>query len=324
MTDAGGEWTIRENECHWELQCLALDAAAGRLYGGTFDDGLWLSDDWGRTWTRAGEGIPHQRVLSLAVDPLEQNEGFATVWAGTEPSALFRSEDGGRTWQDHPALLELPSEPTWSFPPRPHTHHVRFIQPDIHRKERIFVGIELGGVMKSEDRGRSFEDRKAGSQYDCHTLTMTPLAKDRIYEAGGGGFAQSQDGGRTWQTENDGLGSHTYLVENAVDAGDPDTIIVAGARGPGSAYDPARASTSLFRKEGEGDWQRISQGLPDPEGSAVLRLTADTRKAGHFYAVNNTGVYRSTDAGINWTRLPLRWPPELLERSVRFLVLGHK
>src|SRR5699024_2167756 len=119
-----------------------------------------------------GTGITHNRVMSVAVSPTEVRNGYRVVWAGTEPSGLFRSEDGGRTWIDCPALLDLPSKSTWSFPPRPHTHHVRWIEPDPHDENRIFVGIELGGVMKSEDKGRTWEDRKPGSQHDCHTLTI--------------------------------------------------------------------------------------------------------------------------------------------------------
>ena len=49
------------------------------------------------------------------------------VYAGTEPSALYRSDDGGETWHELESLLELPSRPTWSFPPRPWTSHVRWI-----------------------------------------------------------------------------------------------------------------------------------------------------------------------------------------------------
>lgn len=322
-TENAGKWTITERETSHELQCLAVDPEAGRLYAGTFDDGLWLSDDQGKTWQKGGEGIHHDRVLSVAVSPVEKNHGYGVVWAGTEPSALFRSEDGGRNWTELPSLLELPSEPSWSFPPRPHTHHVRYIQPDIHAENRIYVGIELGGVMKSEDRGETWEDRKEGSQFDCHTLTMNQLARDRVYEAGGGGFAESLDGGNTWKTRNDGLGPYTYLVEMAVDAGDPDTIIVSGARGPGSAYDPARASTVLFRREKNHDWELITDGLPDPEGSTVLTLASDENIPGHFYAVNNTGLYQSVDSGKSWSRLPLSWPRHVMKERVRFLILDQ-
>src|SRR5690625_4044073 len=121
---------IEEIEVGYEIRCLAVDSyKLGRLYAGTFDDGLLISDDYGKTWFKQN-GIPYQRVLSIAVSETEVKNGHGVVWLGTEPSGLFRSEDGGKKWLERKSLLDLPSKSTWSFPPRPYTHHVRTIQPD--------------------------------------------------------------------------------------------------------------------------------------------------------------------------------------------------
>lgn len=307
-----GNWVLHEKPTPHDFRCLAVDETRkGRLYAGSFDHGLWISDDHGETWREAGAGIAHDRVLSVAVSKSEQVDGHAVVWAGTEPSHVYRSEDGGESWTDCPNLQTLSSKPEWSFPPRPHTHHVRFIQPDIHDSSRIFVGIELGGVMKSDDQGATWQDRKPGSQYDCHTLTMTPTAKGRLYEAAGGGFAESLDGGQTWQTFNDGLDPYSYLVEVAVDSGDPDTIIVSAAEGPRTAYTPEQAKTIIMRREKDQPWERVTDGLPNAEGSAIFTLVADQQQAGTFFAVNNLGVYQSENGGKTWERLAVDWPDHL-------------
>jgi hypothetical protein len=49
------------------------------------------------------------------------------------------------------ALLELPSRPSWSFPPRPWTSHVRWIAPSPHDADLLLIGIELGGLMRSTE-----------------------------------------------------------------------------------------------------------------------------------------------------------------------------
>lgn len=315
-------WQLIENKVDHVFLCLTADPVKnGRLYGGTFDDGLWISNDYGKTWQPVGDGITHKRILSVAVSPTEVVNGSSVVWAGTEPSGLFRSEDDGQTWTTFPQLLELPSEPTWSFPPRPHTHHVRVIQPDLHDKQRIYVGIELGGVIKSIDQGKSWEDRKEGSQFDSHNLTMTHKAKGRIYEVAGGGYAESLDGGKTWQTINEGLNSYSYLVDIAVDVGNPEIIIASAANSARTAYQPSRAHTVIVRREGNEPWEIVSEGLPEADGSAIFQLLAHESEPGVFYAVNNTGFFISLDSGKSWEKVTLDWPEEIKKRQVRGFVV---
>lgn len=313
-------YSLTKTEVEGQVRALAVDRQKeGRIYAGTFDDGLFISDDFGDTWQHVAEGIQYNRISSIAVSETEVKNDYGVVWVGTEPSSLFRSEDGGKTWTERTSLIDLPSEVTWSFPPRPHTHHVKSIQPDIHDENRIFVGIELGGVMKSEDKGNKWEDRKPNSQYDCHTLTMCPLAKNRVYEAAGGGFAETTDGGNTWQTLNKGLSPYTYLVSIAVDSGNPDVIIASAAKNARTAYIPERAHSVIVRKEGNGDWEIIEDGLPNRDHSSVCLLLSDPYKRHSFFAVNNTGIYESRDAGVSWQRLNIDWPESIkTERILSF------
>src|SRR5690625_4277195 len=113
---ADTNWVMNEYETNWELMCVAVDPQKGRLYVGTFDHGLRISDDGGKTWRLAGNGISYDRMMSVAISPTEVMNGYHVVWAGTEPSSLFRSEDGGESWTSFPTLLNLPSRSTWRFP----------------------------------------------------------------------------------------------------------------------------------------------------------------------------------------------------------------
>lgn len=139
---------------------------------------MWRSDDGGATWSNAR--LAERDVFSLAVSPAD-----GAVYAGTEPSELFRSDDAGRSWRELEALRRLPSAPTWSFPPRPWTSHVRSIAPDPADVGLLLVGIELGGLMRSADGGESWQDHRTGAQRDVHALAWHPHAAGRAYEAGG-------------------------------------------------------------------------------------------------------------------------------------------
>lgn len=282
-------------------QCVAVNPTNARqVFCGTFGRGLWQSADAGENWEPVAEGAMHSEVTAVA----QAVDGV--VWAGTEPSAVFRSQDGGRTWTEMKSLQELPSKPTWSFPPRPWTSHVRWIQPDLNKAGRIFVGIELGGVMRSEDTGETWEDRKPGSQFDAHTLRAHPLAPDRVYEAAGGGYAETDDGGETWHGHDEGL-TRRYVWGLAIDPADPDVMIVSAAPGPREAHgDPGESA--IYRRVGNSPWKEISDGLPAPAGTRAYVLASTPSEPHVFYAVTRNGdIYRSADTGLAWRQEPVTW-----------------
>jgi hypothetical protein len=175
----------------WDLEVdpLRHDVA----YCATLGRGLWTSEDGGRSWNPVGAGIGSNLVWSCAVSRSERTGADGVVYAGTEMSALWRSADRGATWQELPALQTIPSKNKWSYPPKPKTHHVRCILCDPTDPQRIFVGIEQGGVMRTLDGGKTFEDHNPQAQNDPHTLAATTQAPGRIYEAGGGGYRESRD-----------------------------------------------------------------------------------------------------------------------------------
>ena len=209
--------------------CVAVDPRDPALvYAGSRGRGVFRSKDGGATFEDAE--LPHGAVHSIAVGPLD-----GAVYAGCEPSMLFRSRDGGRSWAELESLREIPSAATWSFPPRPWTSHVRWIAPSPHDADRLLVGIELGGVMLSEDGAETWKDHRPGAQPDCHALAWHPAAEARAYEAAGGGAAWSSDGGDTWRGADEGRDRH-YTWALAVDPGDPDRWYVSASPGPGQAH----------------------------------------------------------------------------------------
>jgi photosystem II stability/assembly factor-like uncharacterized protein len=321
LRQRNGQWIAELTMADYDCQCLAIDPhRPQRVYCGTFTAGLWVTDNAGASWQLVPAELPQAAIMSIAVSPLEKTGGGGVVWAGTEPSALFRSEDGGHTWQERPNLQELPSKPTWSFPPRPWTHHVRWIEPDANVADRIFVGIELGGVMRSLDGGLTWEDRKPGSQYDCHTLRTHKLAPGVVYEAAGGGFAESHDSGDTWRGHDEGR-RHHYLWGLAVDPGDPETLIVSGSPGPRSAHSDQNAEATLYRRSHGGSWQPVQEGLPDPIGTRAYVLATHPAEPGVFYAATRRDLYRSADAGQRWEKLSIAWPAQARFNTVNAMAV---
>jgi photosystem II stability/assembly factor-like uncharacterized protein len=297
-------------------QCVAVDPHdPDRVFVGTFDKGLWRSRDGGATWQRVGagpDGIAEGRVLSVAVSPSHRVNGLAAIYAGTEPSRLYRSEDDGASWRDFSRLPELPSSTTWSFPPRPWTHHVRWIGLHHHDPALIFAGIELGGVMRSRDGGEAWEDRKPGSYHDSHAILTHPLDAGRVYEAAGGGAALSRDGGDTWRTVDEGRDRH-YVWGLAVDPVDPDLWYVSAAHGSGAAHrNNGQAGALIYRQRGEEPWQALGgdgTGLPHPLPYMPYALLTLRDRPGTLLAGMQHGeLWLSEDAGDTWRQLDVRLP----------------
>ncbi|MCH7587619.1 MAG: hypothetical protein IIC78_06240 [Chloroflexi bacterium] len=210
LTENGDKWRVRTALEGKGIRSIAVDPAnADVVYAGSAKYGLWKSLDRGLTW-HALE-LPESYVYSIAVSPVD-----GTLYVGTEPSRLFKSMDGGEIWEELSALRSIPSAPTWSFPPKPWTSHVRWIAPNPQDPQLLLVGIELGRVMYSNDGGETWEDHRPGAVKDAHELAWHPSDSNRAYEVGGGGAAWSFDGGKAWKPSNMGRDRH-YVWALAVD-----------------------------------------------------------------------------------------------------------
>ncbi|GAA4467974.1 hypothetical protein [Novipirellula rosea] len=319
----------RENDYQCELrmeehqpQCVVVDPLRLELvYCGTMDQGLWRSDDAGRSWRKAGNGIVHQRVLSVAVSPLQRVNGRGVVYVGTEPSAVFRSEDGGETWRNCVGLSKLPSSNEWSFPPRPDTHHARWIHPDAHVEGRLYVAIEAGALIRSTDGGGTWTDRVPTGPIDTHQLVTHLSTPGRLYSAAGDGYFESLDFGDSWQQLEEEL-EHRYAWSVAVDSADPECRIISSAASPQRSHFKADAESFIYRRTANSQWQQVNVGLPNPSGRRTAVLAAHPSEPHNFFTVWESDLFRSIDGGESWQQLDVNWPDDFKVNEPRGLAVA--
>ena len=297
LDETNDGWSVELSLRGSGAQCLAVDPHdPDTVYAGLRAGGVRRTEDGGRSWVESP--LPEPGVFSLAVSAAD-----GSVYAGTEPSRLFRSDDRGESWRELDALLELPSRPTWSFPPRPYTSHVRWIAPSPHDADLILVGIELGGLMRSTDGGATWEDHRPGAQRDVHSLAWHPSVPGRAYEAGGGGAAFSEDAGETWQPADEGRDRH-YTWSVAVDQDDPDVWYISASTGPHAAHGGHDPQAQIYRRRAGEPWRVLGGGLPEPLPAMPYALVAV--KGRLFAGLADGQVWESRDRGDSWTACALQ------------------
>jgi photosystem II stability/assembly factor-like uncharacterized protein len=289
------------------VESMAVDSTVdGRVYAGAGEEGLWRSDDGGRSWEKVGAGIDRPVVTTVAVSSMQSGSDGAVVYVGTQLSALFRSLDGGRTFEELKSFQDIPSRPNWATPPAPDTHHVCSIVADPPGGDGILlIGLELAGVVRSTDGGETWDDVVAVADPDPHSLAVHPGAEGRIYLAGGVSYCESNDFGANWERAVDGF-EVCYFDKMAVDPDDPSNVVISAGREPftGHGVFPSAGIWSTLYRRSEGtDWGEVTDGLPPSDGTAMGFLATNPIEGGTFYYATLPGeLYRSEDGGSSWAR----------------------
>ena len=183
--DGGRQWSVVADI---GAGVLATSAGAdGRVYAGTFGQGVYVSLDRGDTWEAAGQELQADIVFALAAHPLEA----AAVYAGTG-RGLFVSRDSGASWQSIAALEDL---------------SVRSVSLPASVPGLVLVGTFGGGVYISEDGGQSWQASNSGlSDLNVRAVAVDPDVPQLFYAATStSGFYRSKDGGQNWAPINEGL-----------------------------------------------------------------------------------------------------------------------
>ena len=90
--------------------CVSADPRVhGRAWCGTHRDGVFRSDDGGRSWQSVG--LRGRLIMAVTASPADRD----VVWVGTEPSEVWRSEDAGNTWLQTSRLRHCPRRPNGPF-----------------------------------------------------------------------------------------------------------------------------------------------------------------------------------------------------------------
>jgi photosystem II stability/assembly factor-like uncharacterized protein len=237
------------------------------FYVGQVNGGVWKSDDYGRTWNPIFDQQPTQSIGAIAVAP-------------SDPNIIYVGSGEG-----------------------------------LHRPD-LSVG---DGIYKSTDAGKTWTHLGLRDGLQIPALVVDPRDPNKVFAAVLGhpygpsaerGIYRSTDGGQNWQkviSKDENTGGSDIEI----DPSNPDVLYASMwevREGPWEDRNEFNGSGGgLFKSTDSGStWHPLTNGLPKDLSQIYVAIApSDSRR---LYATLGTasgklGVYRSDDAGENWTQI---------------------
>ncbi len=243
------------------------------FYMGVCNGGVWKTTDAGRTWIPIFDDQPTGSIGAIAVAPSDANIVYVASGEGlhrpdlSTGDGMYRSTDAGRTWT-HLGLRDAQQIPAVAVDPRD--------------ARRLFVAALGHPYGPNEERG--------------------------IY--------RSTDGGDTFQKV---LYNDENTGGNDVDVDPSNSQIVYATmweerQGPWENSVWAGTNGGIFKSvDGGTTWKQLTGGLPHVVQANVAISPANPKRLYALIAAlaeqgsggdrGGSGIYRSDDAGENWTRV---------------------
>lgn len=300
--DSGRRWEILNTGLdNTDVRSLKLSldkkSASVTAYAGIAGYGVYKlaqgSDRWqhlGRTlgigWWGAWDRRMYQ-FSSIIFDP----DVPGKVYLGHFPGGLFVSTDNGRTWKD--SGLGLGNDGIFTMTMHPQDHNV------------LFAGT-YNGVMKSEDKGRTWQMKSNGMPPEQwpYTVAIDSNNPKTMYVTTKNGqnkgfcfrntfcgvVMKSIDGGETWSKIMNGLDDKSEFYTLLIYPDDHNILFLSTTKGVYTSKDAGRS------------WHDANNGLPTTYNwvrdnvAENLALTMDNKYL--IYSIHHYGLWKADISSI--------------------------
>jgi hypothetical protein len=280
----------------WQMSCIQVDPDnPKKVYAGTEHSGMFITKDGGKDWQRAEPNVPILEMSAMLALP-------GKVLVGTRPAALYSHDvhQEGSGWQEVKGIRQGAFGGT--FPPNPDlAPRTRVLTTENNSGNRLYAGIEVGGILVSDDDGETWVKRNDGlTDPDLHQILSASKKPGLLVAACGEGVARSTDRGNKWQQVTP-PGGRTY--GNALAEDDQGNINLGITQDrPRTWLRAGRAKTAIFKTQDGANWEFLTdqksggvmEMCPNADGNGVLIATAD----GEVVDVNANGTTRTLISGV--------------------------
>ncbi len=243
--------------------------------------GIWKSLDGGETWNRLSEGLPKlMGKIGVTVSPANPDRLYAIVEA--ENGGLYRSDDAGKNWRmmTGDRLIQTRS---WYY-----------MNVTADPKNADVVWVMNAPVMRSIDGGRTFQTVQA-QHGDNHQLWINPTDPRYLINANDGGASISQDGGKSWSTQDNQPTAQFYHV--AVDDGFPYKL-----------YGGQQDNSSVIIKSRTDGFSIDVRDWDSGPGCESANMGVSAKNPRYVYGGCYQGIINEMDATTQLQREIMPWP----------------
>jgi photosystem II stability/assembly factor-like uncharacterized protein len=276
-----------------KLEALARAAPKESLGHLVRDGSGWWAIAGGRSIIRSSGGDRWEEVaVATVLDARCLLPHPSGLLVGTSEAHLLRLRDG--SLDPVPSFEEAKGREDW-YTPWGGPPDVRSMS--VGGDGSIFVNVHVGGVLRSEDGGETWEPTM-DIDVDVHQVLVHPARPAVVYAASARGLGISRDAGGSWTFVTEGLHA-PYCRAVAVCE---ESVLVSASTGPRGR----EAAVYRGRLDGSGRFEKCGDGLPEWFGGNIdtFSLAAD-RKAAAF-GTEGGDLYLSSDQGRTWHAASVR------------------
>jgi photosystem II stability/assembly factor-like uncharacterized protein len=269
-TDGGLHWlTVRGADANLANLVAVSFVDATTVVAASADGSMLRSVDAGQTWTAVSTG---------QTDPLEAMDFRAGVGiAVTSHGTLLRSINGGAQWSTITNAAGI------------YSHKLSFVS------DSVVIVAQAQGVERSADAGLTWQNVPADTYFFPGDIAFSDdLHGFELPSNNGAPAFATSDGGLTWTSVPSWPLAAVSNVAPRLDS------VRFGPGGVGLAT--GFYGLLMRTTDGGQTWTRIDvSGIPDHEGLRSVAFVTATSGV----AVSSTQLYRTSDAGLHWSRLPV-------------------
>ncbi len=335
-TDYGANWTpLFDAQPTGSIGAIGIAPSnSGVIYVGTgagiirpdlaTGNGMYRSNDSGRTWTHLGGGLDSTQMIAMIdVDPKNPDRLFVAAlghpYGPNAERGIYRSTDGGRTFEKVLYKDEYTSGNDVRIDPSdPNTVYAALWQQQQTFWEAASFGPDstdwgAGGIYKSTDGGTTWTQLTDGLPTVLEAnLAIAPSNPRVLYAmaasvrpSGGSGpvqFYRSTDGGAHWTLRTRARGGPGDTTATT----DPRPLTrIGGGDVPPITVDPKNenvvysASIVMWRTEDAGaSWSAVRG---SPGGDDYQRIWIHPDDPNLILAVSDQGAVVSANRGASWS-----------------------